>query len=146
MNKPKDKRGKQLIVIETGQNCNLERIQENGNYFVDFGDGAYQSIDPIYLKPVGKDKQPINKVSDNKKAEDKIYSTLRKVFLDNHITCEAKILGCTKQATEVHHKKGRVGKNYLDVHTFLALCHNCHSWIETHPQWAKEFGYSGDRL
>lgn len=88
----------------------------------------------------------IAQVSEARKDENKIYLTLRKVFLENHPKCEGKILGCLNRSTEVHHKRGRVGKNYLDVHTFLALCNNCHRWIETHPDWAKQQGYSLDRL
>lgn len=142
----KIKRGTKLTIIETGEIVTLNRIKENGNYFCDFDNGSYQSFDVTELKLTTKINEPINKVSESKKEEDKVYVTIRKVFLNNHRVCEAKILGCLHSATEVHHKKGRVGKNYLDVHTFLALCGNCHRWIETHPEWAKEHGYSLDRL
>jgi predicted HNH restriction endonuclease len=48
-------------------------------------------------------------------------------------------------ATDVHHKKGR-GKYHLDTSTWLPVCRNCHEWIETHPEDAKELGYSETRI
>lgn len=74
------------------------------------------------------------------------YSKVRKVFLSNHPVCEAHLSGCTTQATDVHHKAGRVGKLYLDESKWLALCRACHSWIETHPKEAREMGFSISRL
>lgn len=142
----KPKRGAEYIIIETGETVKLNRIKDNGDYFMAYPNGNYESFSPDELKPATKQRMAISKVSENKKAEDKVYASIRKVFLDNHKVCEAKILRCLNQSTEVHHKKGRVGKNYLDVHTFLALCSNCHRWIETHPESSKEHGYSIDRL
>ena len=45
-----------------------------------------------------------------------------------------------KQQRE-YSKKGR-GKYLLDTSTWLSVCRNCHNWIETHPEDAKELGFS----
>lgn len=65
--------------------------------------------------------------------------------MKNHPMCEAKLPGCSSIATECHHKRGR-GEYLLDSTTFLALCHLCHSYIELHPNQAKELGFSESRL
>ena len=49
-------------------------------------------------------------------------------------------------ATEIHHKKGRVGDLLLDTRFFLAVSREGHRKIEENPAWAKENGFSLDRL
>jgi hypothetical protein len=73
------------------------------------------------------------------------YSKKRTAFLAMHPSCQAKLIGCTVMATDVHHKAGR-GENHLKVNTWLAVCRNCHRWIEENPDAAKELGYSETRL
>ncbi len=84
--------------------------------------------------------------SDKRKKEMPVYDKRRLAFLSLHKFCQAKLTGCTGYATEVHHKKGRVGEDYLNISTWLAVCHNCHHWIEMHPEKAKELGLSESRL
>ena len=74
------------------------------------------------------------------------YSKRRLAFLSLHQTCQAKLVGCTGPSTDVHHKAGRVGDNYLNMNTWLAVCRDCHTYIETHPEEAKELGLSESRL
>jgi len=50
------------------------------------------------------------------------YRDLGSKFLEDHPVCFL----CGKQATQVHHTKGRIGKNFLDVSTWAALCFECH--------------------
>ena len=45
----------------------------------------------------------------------------------------------------MHHKRGR-NKYYLDVNTFLAVCDECHKYIENHPEEAYQKGFSESRL
>ncbi len=98
------------------------------------------------LKPIKKARTAINKVSASKKEDDKKYAEVRKLYLANHPICEAMLPGCKKSSNQVHHKSGRIGKNYIDIHTFLAVCNSCHVWIENNPLKAKELGLSVDRL
>ena len=72
---------------------------------------------------------------------------LRESFLKAHPLCQAAMPEiCTKIASQVHHKQGRVGELYLDDTTFLAVCGPCHQWIELHPDSAKDLGLSQSRL
>ncbi len=88
----------------------------------------------------------ISPVSKKRQGEMDKYGKLREAFLVAKPRCEAKLVGCTGVATDVHHKAGRVGDNYLKIGTWLAVCRSCHSYIETHPEEAKELGFSKSRL
>ena len=80
----------------------------------------------------------ISPVSAKRQVEMGTYSKLREAFLVVKLHCEAKLVGCTTKATDVHHKAGRIGENYLKIGTWLAVCRNCHRWIEDNPEAAKE--------
>jgi len=88
--------------------------------------------------------EPIKKISNKRKIENKEYLKVRKLFLESLIFCQVK--GCKGLATEVHHKKGRIGKLLTDIRYFLGVCRECHNKIELEPNWAKENGYSLNRL
>jgi hypothetical protein len=92
-------------------------------------------------------KTVINRVSDKKKQKDVEYSKLRKLYLESHPFCEAKLPGiCTAEATDIHHMSGKIGDDYLDVTNFISLCRACHVWVENNPTEAKELGLSKNRL
>lgn len=59
--------------------------------------------------------------------------------------CQAHLSGCATYATDIHHKAGR-GEYMLDQSTYMAVCRNCHQWIELHPIEAKQKGFSVERL
>jgi len=88
----------------------------------------------------------ISPVSEKRRGEMDEYARLRDVFLVAKPRCEAKLVGCTGVSSDVHHSKGRVGDNYLNIGTWVALCRSCHSYVETHPEEAKELGLSKSRL
>lgn len=89
--------------------------------------------------------KPIRQVSKKRSIENRKYSVLRKEFLTQKPQCEAKLSGCQKKSTDVHHKAGR-GDNFLNVRTWLAVCRCCHIWIEENPEKAKELNLSKSRL
>lgn len=88
----------------------------------------------------------INRLSKKRAMEYKGYSIVRKEYLDKNPYCEARIPGCTIQASEVHHKAGKIGAKLTDVSNFLAVCRSCHDKIEANPDFAKEEGFSLSRL
>lgn len=97
-------------------------------------------------KPTVRQKR-ISPRSSKRSKEEAEYSRRRIAFLARHPICQANLLGiCTRYATEVHHKKGRIGSLLLDVKHWLAACHHCHQWIELNPIKAKEMGLSESRL
>lgn len=120
---------KRIIVVKAGycQRGNHEKKQAAK------GDKAKKH----YLPPV----------SDKRAKEQRVYSIARKLFLKHHPLCQAKVAGiCQVASAEVHHKKGRIGELYLDQQYWLAVCSTCHKHVETHPEEAKEKGWSLDRL
>lgn len=101
-----------------------------------------------YCKDCWYQLEPPKKVapvsSKMKKTMDE-YSKKRIAFLALNQNCQAKLVGCTGKATDVHHKAGR-GENHLKMSTWLAVCRHCHTWIELHPKEAKEMELSETRL
>ena len=89
-----------------------------------------------------KEAKPIPKVSPKMAAALQIYSNKKKELI------EGKVCGvCGLDAKDIHHKKGRnTIELLLDERYWLFVCRHCHSIIENRPLWAKEFGYSLDRL
>ena len=100
------------------------------------------------INPPEKPKQrtPVKKVSDKRKKDMSVYDKRRLAFLSLHKFCQANLPQCTKLATEVHHKRGRVGDDYLNISTWLAACNSCHHWITEHSKEAIEMGLSMSRL
>lgn len=98
----------------------------------------------LHLQDVVKEKKPIVKMSNDRKAMEKEYQKLRKEFLRQNPFCSVK--GCGQPATDIHHSKGRVGSDLLDVKNFVALCRKHHQYFEIRPLEAKEKGISKSRL
>lgn len=84
---------------------------------------------------------------------DEIYGKLRAEILSKKPMCP---VYPTKTATEIHHKRGRVGyadewaeqnkiSLYIDKRFFLAVSRDGHRKIEENPTWAKEMGFSEPR-
>ena len=90
-----------------------------------------------------KKRKRIRGVSIQRERENKLYSKARKEHLSDDPNCGV----CrNKKATTVHHMKGRIGPLIYDKRWFLSACMPCHEEIELNPQWAKEQGYSINRL
>lgn len=99
-----------------------------------------------HTKPLPKQKKvyKIPQVSKKRKVEMLQYSVLRTEFLAKK---ENQICPITKQpTTDIHHKKGRAGTLFLDTKYWVALSREGHKYVEEHPEWAKENGYSLNRL
>lgn len=99
------------------------------------------------LKPHKQMKRKaVKKISDKMLKKVDKYKVMRISFLKENPICFAKLHGCTKEATDVHHTAGRTGDLFLDYSTWIGVCRNCHTWIELHPAEAKELGFSSSRL
>jgi hypothetical protein len=88
--------------------------------------------------------KPMKKVSDKRALENIIYKSERIKFLQ---LPENRICPITNQpTTDVHHMKGRIGSLLLDKRFWKALSREGHKFVEENPIWAKENGYSLNRL
>lgn len=92
-------------------------------------------------------------MSDRRREEIKIYKIRGSIFLKNNPLCGAcvpirnhcgKGYGnpTPKKATQIHHKKGRVGKLYLDERFWLQVCPGCHAFAESYGNAAVDIGIS----
>jgi len=84
----------------------------------------------------------IRKVSKKQSASLREYKKVREVYLIANPNCER----CGNEATDIHHKKGRIGNDLINDNYFMAVCRPCHTWIENNPKEAKQIGYSLNRL
>lgn len=130
-------------------------IQRKLKICVDCGDECYywarkkcKSCCSKEVKPQKEKKvYVIPKQSEKLKAKTIEYLKVRAEYMNKHQKCEAGIV-CNKLnfATDCHHKKGKIGELLVNSDFFLAVCRDCHSWIELHPIESKEKGFSLDRL
>ena len=84
-------------------------------------------------------------MSPKRAAENRIYLKRRAEFLESHPWCEFPDV-CGQPASEIHHRRGRVGALFLDERYWSAVCAPCHRWITEHPREAIELGISEKRL
>lgn len=89
-------------------------------------------------KGMGKQK-PISKVSKKRVGRNKVYLSLREIYLRQHTVCE--INGT--QGTEVHHTySGKNREKYmLDTTTWMAVSREGHNRIHDNPKWSYSMGY-----
>lgn len=108
---------------------------------------AQRAINPPHFapKPPKKRNTPISKFSKKRLAEIKIYSVLRKDYLRDFPNCQAKLDGCKKKATDIHHQGGR-GKLLNVVDLWISVCRPCHRKITDDSKMAIEKGLSISRL
>lgn len=104
---------------------------------------CYQRSKP--RKPIVKKPYTIPKRSAQGKINDRKYYTIAKQYKLDNPYCKARLNGCTRHTTDVHHKKGR-GIHLLRVEYFLPVCRNCHDYIELNPDEALLKGFSLLRL
>jgi hypothetical protein len=88
------------------------------------------------LKPAGSPREkkqrrirPVSKAQAKRLAE---YRKVRAEYLKDNPFCES----CGWPATDVHHKKGRVGSLLLDKRYFIGLCRGCHRRVDSERKMA----------
>ena len=80
-----------------------------------------------------------------------IYGAIRALYLKANPFCECHTLIddlkkmptqtlMRTQSSQIHHKRGRDGLLLFDVRNFLACCHQCHIWIDSHRTEAQALG------
>ena len=83
----------------------------------------------------------IKTFSDKRLKQMAVYRKNRDKYMKENQICE--VDDCNNKSNQLHHKKGREGKNLIDVKYFMACCGICHPRRihETEVNWAKEKGY-----
>lgn len=75
---------------------------------------------------------PVKKVTQKRADELSKYPGLKKQYMSVYPNCELKFLECTGRSTEIHHCS-LSAKNFLNIDTWVAVCSNCHRFLESMP-------------
>lgn len=116
----------------------------------------WKEVKRVEMKTFLKQPQkPICKVSKKRAVLNAKYMVLKSQFMGKK---ENQICPITKNPTvDIHHMKGKVGfadewarinniPLLIDIRFWKALSREGHTYVELHPEWAKENGYSLNRL
>jgi len=90
-------------------------------------------------------RSPINRMSLKRKVENGFRKDLRDNQLRAQPLCEAKIENlCGRRATDVHEiiNRSQRSTSWLEPDLFVSLCRQCHSYVTTHPLWARKHALS----
>lgn len=132
---------------------NWERMNPSKDYFQELSRKAYSTQEKMLVKQRLKPKKvykfnpkpsgPIKPRSDKRKLEEAQYQINRKEHLLDNPNCKVCMdLGIIKEATEIHHVRGRRGIWIYIKEFFLSVCREHHEWIEANGKEAKKLGYS----
>lgn len=83
-----------------------------------------------------KQRNRIPTISKVRHARLREYGKLRARFLHDRPHCER----CKKRATDIHHKRGRVGRLLCMTEHWAGLCRRCHDFVGNNPKEARELG------
>lgn len=111
-------------------------------------------------------RTPLRRVSKKRSRELAIYTKKRRIFLETNRACQVELdtIGMKQTdvfavqhgkafvgnepptriiaaSTEVHHRAGRTGTNFLDESTWIAVGRDGHNKIHQNPSWARAQGY-----
>ncbi len=89
-----------------------------------------------------KKKYVIPKVSKKRKTDNSEYMKLKAEFMIGKVCPIYPHL----PVKDIHHKAGRTGKLLNDTRYWLAVSRKGHIKIELNPKWARENGYSLERI
>lgn len=122
----------------TFPNCSLNAV--TGSFCI----GHAKFAGAVTIKPA----KPLQPRSEKQKAVMAELKKLYKVFMSNpkNKQCRAKLEGCTLEATDIHHSRGRGKEFVLDIKTFVPLCRSCHTHLESHPELSEKLGFTKSRL
>lgn len=89
-----------------------------------------------------KPRKPLKKQSQARKHANKKYLEQREDFLRAKPVCG----GCLTRdrnpapAAQIHHSRGRIGRLLRDEKYWIGVCNDCHLWIHSNPNAARELG------
>ena len=86
-----------------------------------------------------KRKRQMRRISKKRARLNRQYLKHRDEYLKAHPICEkCKLV----RASDIHHRKGKLGKLLCAAEWFLSVCRDCHQWIHNNPEDSYELGLS----
>ena len=129
------------------QDCNRKRLNPGPQKVYVFKKQPIKikkaTITKVYEKKKATPQKPIKQVSKKRAVENQEYSKIAREYKKSNPVCHVCL---TNETTDVHHKKGKIGSLLCNTEFFLPACRECHNKIEENPKWAKQMGYSLNRL
>lgn len=92
----------------------------------------------------GKYKAKIKRTSKKRAKENRQYTPVKRKYLQDHPICEVE--GCGAPSTDLHHVRGRSGKQLLKIEDFMATCRPHHDQFEKEDKAARDAGHKKSRL
>lgn len=86
-----------------------------------------------------KRRKGLNRMSEKRRRDSRVYTKLRKKFLEDNQVCQMRVKCNGAPATEIHHTRGR-GVWYLVVEFWKSSCNHCHAWENVNRNAAVEMG------
>lgn len=73
-------------------------------------------------------------------------ASLKKLSPSEYPLCEMQLpeTNCDskqRQARDIHHKRGRIGDDYIDQSKFVGCCRACHDYVERNRKFGVEHGW-----
>lgn len=93
-----------------------------------------------------KVKKRINPVGEKRKKDNVKLAAIVKEMKESGVECRIKSPECTRLVVTANHIQKRSPKNLVDINNLEACCAECNSYIENHPEWAKEHGHQISRF
>lgn len=90
----------------------------------------------------GKGLARVSKKGRRRQAE---WKAARAERLDRDNGC-CRYPDCTAQATDVHHKAGRIGRAFTDQDLLISLCRPHHMHVHAHPAESYRLGFMVRRV
>jgi hypothetical protein len=89
-----------------------------------------------------KRKTPMKRIRAKRALEMRVYRSMKEQWLRQHPYCqmpsETGAPTCMRRAVQLHHMKGRMGSLLCDTRFWMGVCMECHNYIETHKNVARQ--------
>jgi hypothetical protein len=89
-----------------------------------------------------KSSAPLKAISNKRAKQNDEYKRVKAAWInqrerENRMGCD----GCAMyRGSELHHRRGRIGRLLTFTPEFRWLCRDCHNAVHEHPAWARECG------
>ena len=78
----------------------------------------------------------MKRISDRRREQLKAYMAVRAEYMAANPMC----CNCGKRASDIHHRRGKIGGLLTDTRFFSSVCRKCHDFIHDNPAKARELG------
>lgn len=85
-------------------------------------------------------RRHVRRESANARRRREAYQRIRSAWFADPSNRLCRFPFCRRRATDVHHKRGRLGLLLTDTRFWIPLCRRHHAWVGANPNQARELG------